>query len=39
MDFFVPGCWQNHGKGMKIEVNEAFWTIMKKATFLVRFAS
>ena len=34
MDLFVLWCSQNHGKGMKIERNEAFWTIVKKATFL-----
>ena len=34
MDPFVPGCRQNHEKGMKIEMNKACWTIMKKATFL-----
>ena len=24
-------------KGMKIEMNQAFWTIVKKVTFLARF--
>ena len=37
MDIFVPGCRQNHGKGMKIEMNKAFWMIVKKATFLAHF--
>ena len=37
MDPFVPGCGRNHRKGMKIEINKAFWTIMKKATFLAHF--
>ena len=34
---FVPACSQNHRKGMKIEKNKAFWTIMMKATFLAHF--
>ena len=34
---FVPACNQNHGKGMKIEKNKAFWVIMKKATILTHF--
>ena len=37
MDLFVSGCWQNHGKRMKIEMDKAFWTIVKKATFLACF--
>ena len=37
MDDFVHGCRRNHGKGVKIETNKAFWTIMKKATFLAHF--
>ena len=36
---FVPGCRRNHIKGMKIETNEAFWTIVKKATFLTCFVN
>ena len=37
MGLIVPACSRNHGKGMKIEKNKAFWTIVKKATFLARF--
>ena len=37
MDPFVPGCRRNHEKGMKIEMNKAFWTIVRKETFLARF--
>ena len=35
MDLLVSGCSRNHGKGMKIERNKAFGTIVKKA--LARF--
>ena len=24
IDLFMPGCRQNYGKGMKIEINKAF---------------
>ena len=34
---FVPGCRRNYVKGMKIEKNKAFWTIVKNVTFLARF--
>ena len=37
IDDLVPRCRRSHGKGVKIEANKAFWTIVKKATFLAHF--
>ena len=31
---FLSGC---SGKGMKNEMHKAFWTVVKKTTFLARF--
>ena len=30
---FVPACSRNHGKGMKIEKNKAFWTDHEEVNF------
>ena len=37
MELSVLECRRNHGKGIKIEMNKASWTIVKKTTFLARF--
>ena len=34
MELFVSGCRRIYGKGMKIEMNKAFWMIVKNATSL-----